>query len=121
MDEGRVDVMRVGGGVVAVVLFLLATWLGAESFAGTFGVTDTRISCGSVWHLPWEGDLNAASCRDELRGRLTVTAGLVGASIAVAGVTAWPCRAGWLLVVGLVIGLGMVAYGRHLIWRVSGA
>ena len=113
--------VRFIGLAVAIALVMAAAIAGAESFEGTFGATSNAVDCGSVWHLYWPGYLNAASCTDELRSRLTMTAVLVGLATAVAASALWPRRLPWVLLPGAALAVAMLAAGRHFIWRVSGA
>ncbi|HEX5613976.1 MAG TPA: hypothetical protein VFZ83_02365 [Acidimicrobiia bacterium] len=116
----------------AILLLALAAWLGAHEFSGTFGVTGQPVSCGSVWGLTRTDNLNAMSCTDELRTRVTVVAVLVGVAGLLASVPwvitsgrAWSTARRWLFAVALgvpiALAVAIVVVGRHRIWSVSGA
>jgi hypothetical protein len=116
-----------------LLIVVLAVWLGAHEFVGTFGNTGEVKSCGSVWGLPNTDDLNAASCQGDLRDRLTLVAGLIGLAAAVALIVPLTLRRastesspgrkfGVLLALGIsvVISTVMIGLGRHLMWSVTG-
>ena len=121
-----------GAECIAFAIALVAIWLGAHEFVGTFGSTDQPLSCGSVWGLPSTGDLNAASCEGALRARLTLVAVLLGiagmlalgAPLMLRRPTESSTRRRVLisaaLVTPILIAVLVVVMGRHLIWSVSG-
>jgi hypothetical protein len=92
------------------------------------------MSCGSVWGLRSATDLNGASCKPDLLGRLTLVAAVLGVG-GVAGGLALATRGGHaqrgtfrsraLLVAALlgpvILFVVVVIVGRHLVWSVSGA
>lgn len=114
-----------GAAIVAVVLWVFAAVLGAEQFDGTFGVTGIEVQCGSVWGLRATDDLNAKSCADDLRDRVTLVAVLVGLGLLIVSVAAAWRRSRVAMTFAcatpVVLTIVMIAVGRHLIWSVSGA
>jgi hypothetical protein len=124
----------VGAAIAVAVLTGAAAVLGAEHYEGTFGVTGTPKSCGSVWGLPTVDDLNAASCVPGLRTRVTLVAILIGVALAIAALAAIDVvsartsaprhRAAWSVFAVVASGLvstALIVIGRHFIWSVSGA
>ena len=114
---------------IAIALLGLGAWLGSHEFVGEFGRTGQPMQCGSVWGLPTNSDLNAATCKGDLRDRLTLVAVVIGAAGVVAFVTPAltrrPSARLRLLVVAVVVPLvvstAMIVLGRHFISRGSGA
>lgn len=114
---------------VAIILLGLGAWLGSHEFVGEFGRTGQSMECGSVWGLPTNDGLNAATCVGDLRDRVTLVAAIIGAAGVVALATPTlvlrQSARSRLLVVAvafpLALSLAMLALWRHFIWRVTGA
>lgn len=126
--------LQVAAALFALSLAAAAAVFGAHEFVGEFGSTGQTMSCGSVWGLIETDNLNAATCQDDLRSRVTLVAALIGVAgmvaLAVPALTfgrptSWSRRRRIALAVGLtatsLVPIVMIAVGRHLIWSVSGA
>ena len=114
--------------LLASLTLIGAFGLGNQEFRGTFGGTALEKDCGSVWGLPFQDDLNATTCRDDLEARLTLVSAMLGAAgvgvgLAFAKLRSRRCPAFLLsavVVVPIVSAVAMAVAGRQLIWSVSG-
>lgn len=129
-------VCLIGSAAVVAVLVVTAAMLGAHPFKGEFGATGEPKTCGSVWGLRNVEDLNAATCAQDLRDRVTLVSIVLGVAFATGAVgmvdvaSMRNARASRGRKVGCALSLVgasaavavmLIAVGRHLIWSVSGA
>jgi hypothetical protein len=122
-------------GGLGLAVLVLSAWVGSRETTGTFGITDRPTSCGSVWGLPGTDDLNAASCVDELRGRVTLVGALFATGAFLTLMSALGidgryrhgsrARRAATLAAATLLPLAsaatIIVSGHHLIWSVSGA